>query len=686
MAFIKRILTTSGTGTTSPNVTVATQGSTNKLIMFVSTGSSTTLTSVADSQGNTWAVDVATTTGGRNVAIASSSSTHALSTSDTFTITISGAGAFSAACYEYDAVLGFDKSSSAVGSAITTLATGSTATLAQAEELVVTTAGVGSNVTFTTPGGFTNRVSGQLTGALADLAVNSTAAQSATWSWSVSANAAVAIATYRTPVTLTINKSETTTVTDNVANGASQPLGTLLQQPLATGSTANVTTFASPQFVNTPTVGNTDILVAVSSSTVSTPAGYSLDESNTGNAGIYIFRRTVAAGDTGAAVTLTVGVSRPIAIGRYEFVGTAAIDNGGAAHSNKFFNSTTTTARSGTAITTTSPNSLFVFSTDNVASNQTWSSWSNSIAQIAAFVPSGGTQPLNGIVGYVVSGSIAVGSVTVSATSTQSSTKYQVLVVAYDYSANVTVSDSSTVTDAPVVSIAATGTDLNITVNDPSTVTDPAILEVDAYPIVSENSTVTDSPLLSITSFINVNDTSTITDSVFLTLVSLVSVSDTSTVTDNTPTPGLALPVVVSDPSTVIDSVAALLPFLVVNVTDASTVTDSPTVSIAGVTGDQINVNDTVTVADVPIELIPTLSLTVNDASAVTDVPLETLVSFMSTSDASTVTENNVESITGAGSSLNINVNDTIGAYRLIMLISTGKLAIELSGMIYLPL
>lgn len=210
-------------------------------------------------------------------------------------------------------------------------------------------------------------------------------------------------------------------------------LGSIVQQPTPTAAAGNVSTFASP-VLSAPTVGNTDIICAVSSSTITTPTGYVLDESNVGNAGMYIFRRTVQAGDTGAAVTLAIGTARPAVIFRWELQGTAAIDNAGAAHSNKFYNSTTTTARSGTALTTVSTTGLLVLGSDEAAANKTWSSWTPAaVSQVQASVPTGGTGVVNGILAYGTG--VTAGIITPAATSTQNGTKYQVLAVAYVFTA-----------------------------------------------------------------------------------------------------------------------------------------------------------------------------------------------------------------------------------------------------------
>lgn len=210
-------------------------------------------------------------------------------------------------------------------------------------------------------------------------------------------------------------------------------LSDITQSPTGLASSGNVASFATPAFASAPTVGNTDLVFGVSSATIPTPSGYTLDESNVGFGALYIWRKTVQVGDTGAAITLVPSSSRPCAAFRLELEGTAAVSNGGAAHSNKFFNSTTTTARSATAITTASTG-LIVFASDDGATIANWSAFSNSITQRKANAPVGGTTPVNGMVAYAQPGP-QTGSVTVTATSTQSSTKYQILVVGYGFTA-----------------------------------------------------------------------------------------------------------------------------------------------------------------------------------------------------------------------------------------------------------
>lgn len=211
-------------------------------------------------------------------------------------------------------------------------------------------------------------------------------------------------------------------------------LGDIDQSPTGLVSGGNVATFATPAFASAPTVGNTDVILAVSSATITTPSGYTLDESNVGFGAIYVWRRTVQAGDTGAAVTLTLGSSRPCAAFRLELEGTASIANAGTAHSNKFFNSTATTARSATAIDlgVAGAIGLLLFATDDVAAVTTWSAWSNSITQKKSNSPSLGTTPLNGLVAYE-NGAAQTGSQTISATSSQSSNRYQILALGYNF-------------------------------------------------------------------------------------------------------------------------------------------------------------------------------------------------------------------------------------------------------------
>lgn len=208
-------------------------------------------------------------------------------------------------------------------------------------------------------------------------------------------------------------------------------LSDVVQSPTGLVSSGNVATFNTPAFASAPSIGNTDLIFAVSSSTIPTPSGYTLDESNTGFAGIYIFRRTVQVGDTGAAVTLTITSTRPCAAFRLELSGTATVSGS----SNKNFSGTTTTARSANPVTI-GAQGIIVFGTDGTSIVGNWSAWNNSIVQLKANAPSGGTVPCNGVVAYGQPGPY-LGTFTPAATSTVSSIRYQVLVVGYLFSAPV---------------------------------------------------------------------------------------------------------------------------------------------------------------------------------------------------------------------------------------------------------
>lgn len=216
--------------------------------------------------------------------------------------------------------------------------------------------------------------------------------------------------------------ANTVAITETIAQNLG--FGDIVQHPTRTVSSVNVTTFASPAYTNTPLVGNTDFLFAVSSATISTPAGYSRDIFDTNNAGIYIFRRVVVAGDTNAAVTLTVG-NRPCAIARLELTGAHALE----ASSARFYNSSATTARSGTSVSTSNRDTFLLFASDEQTANQTWSGLSNPLIVQDSMVPSGGTVPRNGVVAWAQH--VASGTVTLSATSTTNTAQYQLLTAAY---------------------------------------------------------------------------------------------------------------------------------------------------------------------------------------------------------------------------------------------------------------
>lgn len=230
---------------------------------------------------------------------------------------------------------------------------------------------------------------------------------------------------------LSVNQSIADADTGTWVEGTPGTLGGLVRQATPFASTGDATTHVNgaPALPATPTVGNTDILCAASSATVTTPAGYTRDTFDATFAGIYIFRRTVQAGDTGAAFNLSLGANRPLWCGRYELNGTAAVD---VVATSKNYNSTTTTARSSNALVSTATGSLLYFATDQQSTARTWSSITPAgLVQIDTGAPTGGTAPYNGVTIYKAGQ--AAGTNTLAATSNVSTTRYQIIGLSYTF-------------------------------------------------------------------------------------------------------------------------------------------------------------------------------------------------------------------------------------------------------------
>lgn len=233
-----------------------------------------------------------------------------------------------------------------------------------------------------------------------------------------------------------------------VEGGSGGPVGVLLQQatPFASTGDANPHINGAPALPSVPTVGNTDILCAVSSATVTTPAGYTRDTFDATFAGIYIFRRIVQTGDTGATFNVALGASRPLWCGRYELTGAAAVD---VAALSKNYSSSTTTARSSNALVSNTTDGVLYFATDQQSTARTWSSITPAgLVQIDTGAPTGGTAPYNGVTIYA--NGLAAGTNTLAAISNVSTTRYQIIGVSYTFSGGGTSGESiaATLTDA----------------------------------------------------------------------------------------------------------------------------------------------------------------------------------------------------------------------------------------------
>lgn len=191
-----------GSGVTTGNLTITITVAVavgETIIVAISTGSTTSISSVTDTAGNTYTIDFQSPSGTRRVGVASAPVTTAITTSDTISVNTSGAGDTRAAAYEYAGLLnGADKSAGAVGTAVTTLATGSSGTLTQNSEVIFTVLGGPAITGMTDPSGYNDRPPSVSLNALyvADLTVYDTTAVNLTWSWTTSSNAGACVVTY----------------------------------------------------------------------------------------------------------------------------------------------------------------------------------------------------------------------------------------------------------------------------------------------------------------------------------------------------------------------------------------------------------------------------------------------------------------------------------------------------------
>lgn len=125
-----------GTTTLSPTGTIAVG---KKLILLAQSAAGKVLTAVSDDAGNTWAVNATKANGTTDGAsIASCTVTAQLTVSSVLTLTWSSSTSANAGVWleEFSNVGAFDKTASATGTS-TSLSSGATATLSQADELVV---------------------------------------------------------------------------------------------------------------------------------------------------------------------------------------------------------------------------------------------------------------------------------------------------------------------------------------------------------------------------------------------------------------------------------------------------------------------------------------------------------------------------------------------------------------------
>jgi len=312
--------------------------------------------------------------------------------------------------------------------------------------------------------------------------------------------------------------------------------------------------------------------------------------------------------------------------------------------------------------------------------------------------------------------SLGDSSINVSDTATVSDTPI-VRVESY-----VTVSDSTTVTDTPIVVISDPG----INVSDPTTVTDTPTVRVESNISVSDSTTVTeattvvvsgpqisvsdtttvsDTPTLMVESYINVNDNPSVSENTVVTITAIndldVNVSDSITITD-TPTVRVESNISVSDSTTVTEATTVVVSDPQISVSDSTTVADTPTVVVES----NVSVSDSTTVTDTPTVVVSDPQISVSDSTTVTDTPtisIQTdevsvnvsdtvaasesttlyLVSFINTSDTSTVSDSPLVVITGAGE-LNIPITETITVSEssTVVIGAVGQLTISVTDTI----
>lgn len=205
IAFVQKAGAASSASTLSSLVVPVSSATTlgNTLFLGVRSAASIHISSVTDTQGNTWTVDAYSGAANNAGNLVRCSNAKALSTSDSVTINFSGASSVPCATLVEFSGLGAsppDQTATANGSGSTTLAVGPTGTTTQANELALTVI-AGGNATYTPPTGWTAVPSGQSTNTqdLAYLILSSTQTVSGTWTCNISPSMGAVIATYETP-------------------------------------------------------------------------------------------------------------------------------------------------------------------------------------------------------------------------------------------------------------------------------------------------------------------------------------------------------------------------------------------------------------------------------------------------------------------------------------------------------
>ena len=210
ISFIQRVGTVGSNATVSSiTITIGASITTaigNTLVLNCRGGGNNLLTSVSDSKGNTWVVDLTAAPNSATVlGIASCYLTSQLVTGDTITATFAAASAGKGvAVHEFSGIAGTSRKDVSVvagGSTNTTGSVGPTSTLNYSNELVYTAVSVnGSQASWTQPAGYS-----QISAALGSFNYTSAAylidadktAKSVTWSWPSTGIWVMGIVTYR---------------------------------------------------------------------------------------------------------------------------------------------------------------------------------------------------------------------------------------------------------------------------------------------------------------------------------------------------------------------------------------------------------------------------------------------------------------------------------------------------------
>lgn len=169
------------------------------LFVVLTIGSSRTLTSITDTHGHTWDIDVASG-GARSTVIAKTQIVTPITTSDTITVNLSGIGACLVVAAEFSGLdtTPLDKFNSKNELTVTTGNTNTTGTLTSANQLVIVTIGwSGSTGTISSdPDGYTALTSPSVIFQILYKGVAATTALDESWTWATSRNYGACIATY----------------------------------------------------------------------------------------------------------------------------------------------------------------------------------------------------------------------------------------------------------------------------------------------------------------------------------------------------------------------------------------------------------------------------------------------------------------------------------------------------------